>query len=159
MNQNLVQEQLLALRVNAGLEGLAQTERFAAASRDIVEAIVDGVGQFATGEWAPLNRIGDNEGARLENGIVRLPTGYAEAHRAYVEQGWNSISGPVAFGGQGLPFSLAVCVLESLGTANMAFSLLPMLTVGAIEALEKHGNESQRAIYLEKLVRANGRGQ
>ena len=146
------QEQVFALRHSAGIDELAQSERFAAASPDMVEAIVEGIGAFAAGEFAPLCRIGDTEGARLADGGVRLPAGYAEAYRAYVEQGWNAVAGPEEFGGQGLPFSLAVCVLENLGAANMGFSLLPMLTVGAIEALEKHGSEAQKELYLAKLV-------
>ena len=145
-------DQIFALEVNAGIAGLAGHERFAAASGDLVEAIVEGIGAFSAGEFAPLSRIGDTEGARLENGVVRLPAGFAEAYRAYVEQGWNAVAGPKDFGGQGLPFSLAVCVLENLGAANLAFSLLPMLTVGAIEAIEKHGTDAQRALYLAKLV-------
>ena len=146
------QDQLLAIRTNAGIEGLAASERFAAAEPDLVEAIVEGVGALAAGEWAPLNRIGDLEGAVLENGVVRLPAGFAEAYGQYVEQGWNAIASPVDHGGQGLPFSLACNVLENLGTANMAFSLLPMLSVGAIEALEHHGSEAQKARYLPRLV-------
>lgn len=145
-------DQLLAIRVNAGIEELAATERFAHAEPDLVEAIVEGVGQFAAGEFAPLNRIGDLEGARLENGTVRLPAGFDAAYRAYVEQGWNAIASPAAHGGQGLPFTLACNVLENLGAANMAFSLLPMLSVGAIEALEHHGSKDQQAKYLPKLV-------
>ncbi|MCA0910177.1 acyl-CoA dehydrogenase [Qipengyuania gaetbuli] len=146
------QDQLLAIRVNAGIEELARTEKFAAAEPDMVEAIVEGVGQFAAGEFAPLNRVGDLEGAKLENGLVRLPDGYAEAYEAYVEQGWNAIASPAEFGGQGLPFTLACNVLENLGTANMAFNLLPMLSVGAIEALEHHGSEDLQQKYLPKLV-------
>tara|TARA_R110002072_G_scaffold181232_16_gene337375 strand:- start:17894 stop:19633 length:1740 start_codon:yes stop_codon:yes gene_type:complete len=145
-------DQLLAIRVNAGIEELARSERFAAAEPDMVEAIVEGVGQFAAGEWAPLNRIGDLEGAKLENGVVRLPEGFAAAYEHYVEQGWNSIASPADFGGQGLPFTLACNVLENLGTANMAFNLLPMLSVGAIEALEHHGSEALQAKYLPLLV-------
>ncbi|WP_432201960.1 acyl-CoA dehydrogenase [Erythrobacter sp. W53] len=146
------QDQLLAIRVNAGIEELAQSERFAAAEPDMVEAIVDGVGQFAAGEFAPLNRIGDLEGAKLENGVVRLPDGFKAAYEGYVEQGWNAIASPAEFGGQGLPFTLACNVLENLGTANMAFNLLPMLSVGAIEAVEHHGSEAQQAQYLPNLV-------
>ena len=146
------QDQLLAIRVNAGIEELAQSDRFAAAEPDMVEAIVEGVGQFAAGEFAPLNRIGDLEGAKLENGVVRLPDGFAEAYAAYVEQGWNAIASPEEFGGQGLPFTLACNVLENLGTANMAFNLLPMLSVGAIEALEHHGSEELQQKYLPDLV-------
>ncbi|MDG5748101.1 acyl-CoA dehydrogenase [Qipengyuania sp. XHP0207] len=146
------QDQLLAIRVNAGIEELAQSERFAAAEPDMVEAIVEGIGQFAAGEWAPLNRAGDLEGAKLENGVVRLPDGFAQAYEHYVEQGWNAISGPVEFGGQGLPFTLSCNVLENLGTANMAFNLLPMLSVGAIEALEHHGSREMQEKYLPRLV-------
>lgn len=146
------QDQLLAIRANAGISELAKSERFAAAEADMVEAIVEGVGAFAAGEWAPLNRVGDLEGARLENGVVRLPDGFAEAYQAYVEQGWNSIASSTEFGGQGLPFTLGCNVLENLGTANMAFNLLPMLSVGAIEALEHHGSSDLQQKYLPRLV-------
>ena len=145
-------DQLLAIRVNAGIAELARHERFAAAEADLIDAIVEGVGQFAAGEFAPLNRVGDLEGARLEDGTVRLPGGFAEAYAAYVEQGWNAIAGPEAFGGQGLPFTLACNVLENLGSANMAFTLLPILSVGAIEALAHHGSAAQQAMYLPRLV-------
>lgn len=145
-------DQLLAIRVNAGIAELAESPRFAAAEPDLVEAIVHGVGEFAAGEFAPLNRIGDREHARIENGQVLLPAGFAEAYSAYVAQGWNAVSGPVAFGGQGLPFTLACNVLENLGAANMAFTLLPILSVGAIEALAHHGSPAQQALYLPKLV-------
>ena len=145
-------DQMLAIRINAGIEELASHDRFAAASLDMVEAIVDGIGQFSAGEFAPLNRLGDQQGARLAEGTVNLPAGFAEAYRAYVEQGWNAISGDQAYGGQGMPFTLAANVLENLGAANMAFSLLPMLTVGAIEALAHHGSESQKQAYLGKLI-------
>ncbi|KEO85840.1 acyl-CoA dehydrogenase [Erythrobacter sp. JL475] len=146
------QDQLLAIRVNAGIEELAEAEKFAHAEADLVEAIVEGVGQFAAGEFAPLNRIGDLEGAKLENGVVRLPDGFKAAYDAYVEQGWNSIASSTEFGGQGLPFALSCNVLENLGAANMAFNLLPMLSVGAIEALEHHGSKDQQAKYLPNLV-------
>ena len=146
------QDQLLAIRVNAGIDELAQSEHFAAAEADLVEAIVEGVGQFAAGEFAPLNRVGDLEGAKLENGVVRLPEGFKQAYDGYVEQGWNAIASPEEFGGQGLPFTLACNVLENLGSANMAFNLLPMLSVGAIEALEHHGSDAQKSKYLPNLV-------
>jgi len=145
-------DQLLALKACAGINELAGHERFAAASSDVVEAIVEGIGAFATGEYAPLNRLGDTEGARYANGTVTLPAGFREAYQHFVEQGWNSISGDEAFGGQGLPFSLATCVLETIGTANMGFTLLPILTVGAIEAIHEHGSDALKATYLPKLI-------
>ncbi|MEO5586491.1 MAG: acyl-CoA dehydrogenase [Novosphingobium sp.] len=145
-------DQVFALRVNAGIAELAEHERFAAATPDVVEAIAEGVGQFAAGEFAPLRQIGDTVGARIVDGLVTLPAGYAEAYQAYIEQGWNAVAAPEDVGGQGLPFSLACCVLENLGAANLAFALLPMLTVGAIEALEAHGSAAQKALYLPRLV-------
>jgi alkylation response protein AidB-like acyl-CoA dehydrogenase len=145
-------EQVFALKVSAGIDELAQRERFASATPDLVEAIAQGIGSFAAGEWAPLNRIGDSEGAKLADGVVSLPDGFAEAYRTYVEAGWNAIAAPPEYGGQGLPYSLACNVLENLGTANLAFSLLPMLTVGAIEALDLHGSEAQKRLYLPRLV-------
>lgn len=145
-------DQLLAIRVNAGIAELAEHERFAAADRDLVEAIVEGIGQFAAGEFAPLNRVGDREGAHLENGKVRLPEGFEAAYGHYVEQGWNAIAGPAQFGGQGLPFTLACNVFENLGAANMAFTLLPILSVGAVEAILHHGSAAQQETYLPNLV-------
>ena len=145
-------DQLLALRACAGIDELSESERFAAASEDVVEAIVEGVAAFAEGEYAPLNRLGDSEGATFANGTVTLPKGFREAYRHFVEQGWNAISGDEAYSGQGLPFSLATCVLETIGTANMGFTLLPLLTVGAIEAIHEHGSEAQKALYLPRLV-------
>ncbi|MDZ4308466.1 acyl-CoA dehydrogenase [Allopontixanthobacter sp.] len=146
------QDQLLAIRICGGIEELAASDRFAAAEPDMVEAIVEGIGAFAAGEWAPLNRIGDTEGAQLQNGVVHLPDGFAEAYEAYVEQGWNAISAAPEFGGQGLPSVLGCNVLENLGTANFAFNLLPMLSIGAVEALEHHGSAAQKALYLPRLV-------
>ena len=145
-------DQILAIKVSAGIDEIAASERFAAATPDLVEAIVEGVGAFAAGEWAPLHRIGDKVGAKWANGAVTLPAGYADAYKAFVEQGWGSIAGPEAFGGQGLPFTLATAALETLGAANMGFTLLPMLTVGAIEALDHHGSDAQKALYLPKLI-------
>ena len=145
-------DQLLAMRVCAGIGELAAHPRFAEASPDLVEAIAEGIGAFAAGEFAPLNRIGDTQGAQLKGGTVSLPAGFAEAYSALVAQGWNAIAGPTEFGGQGLPFTLACCVLENLGAANMAFTLLPILTVGSIEAIYHHGSEAQKARYLPHLI-------
>lgn len=145
-------DQILAITVNAGIAELARHDRFAAAEPDMVHAIAEGIGALAAGEWAPLNVIGDREGARLADGKIMLPAGFAEAYASYVAQGWNAIAAPAEFGGQGLPFTLACNVMENLGTANLAFSLLPMLTVAAIEALEVYGTERQQAMYLPRLV-------
>lgn len=131
---------------------IAAADRFAAASPDVIEAVLDGVAQFAAGEWAPLRRAGDTVGAKWTPDGVTMPQGFAAAYRAYVEGGWGTIGVDEAWGGQGLPFVVQAAVLETLGTANMAFALAPTLTVGAIEALAHHGSAEQQATYLPKLA-------
>ena len=147
-----VAEQAFVLEHIVKLPDIAQSERFAAASEDVVQAVLEGVGEFAAGEWAPLDRIGDTVGARWTPEGVVMPEGYRAAYQAYVAGGWGTIGSPEAFGGQGLPFSLASAVLETLGAANMGFALAPTLTVGAIEALQHHGTPEQQALYLPKLA-------
>ncbi|MGK6356385.1 acyl-CoA dehydrogenase [Sphingomonas sp. DT-207] len=118
---------------------------------EMAGAVLEGVGQFAAGEWAPLDRLGDTDGPKWTEQGVKMPAGFADAYRAYVEGGWGTIGSPAEFGGQGLPVSLTAAVLETLGTANMGFALAPILTVGAVEALIHHGNPEQQALYLPKL--------
>jgi alkylation response protein AidB-like acyl-CoA dehydrogenase len=119
---------------------------------DIVEAVLQGAGEFAAGEWAPLARGGDTNGPKWTPEGVVMPQGYREAYQAYVEGGWGTIGSPEAFGGQGMPFVLAAAVLETLGSANAGFALAPTLTVGAIESLMHHGSPEQQALYLPKLA-------
>jgi 3-(methylthio)propanoyl-CoA dehydrogenase len=146
-----VAEQLFVLKHITGIDTLAGHNRFADATPDMVQAIVEGIGEFAAAEFAPLNRIGDTVGARLIDGKVVMPEGFVAAYKAYVENGWGSINAPSDFGGQGLPFSLATVALDSLGAANMAFALCPILSVGAIEAINHHGSDAQKATFLPKL--------
>lgn len=127
-------------------------EKFTEASDDIIDAVLEEAGKFASDVLSPLNVVGDQEGAKLtEQGVVPAP-GYKAAYQAYVENGWNSICGDVERGGQGLPLTLAMAVSEMFDAANMAFSLCPMLTTGAIEAIEAHGTEEQKNAYLEKMI-------
>jgi alkylation response protein AidB-like acyl-CoA dehydrogenase len=118
---------------------------------EMADAVLDGAGQFAAGEWAPLDRLGDTDGPKWTEQGVKMPAGFAEAYRAYVEGGWGTIGSPAEFGGQGLPVSLTAAVLETLGTANMGFALAPILTVGAVETLIHHGTLEQQALYLPRL--------
>jgi 3-(methylthio)propanoyl-CoA dehydrogenase len=147
-----VTEQLFVLKHVTGIDELAAHHRFADATPDMVQAIVEGLGEFATEMFAPLNRIGDTVGARLVDGHVVMPEGYRAAYKAFVENGWGSINAPADHGGQGLPYALATVALDSLGSANMAFALCPLLTMGAVEALHHHGSQSQQALYLPKLA-------
>ncbi|HEU0067504.1 MAG TPA: acyl-CoA dehydrogenase [Sphingomonas sp.] len=147
-----VREQRFVLDQIVRIGELAATERFAAASGDVVDAVLEGVGQFATGVWAPLARIGDTVGAKWTPDGVVMPDGFVQAYKDYVEGGWGTIGVPEAFGGQGLPFAIQTAVLETLGAANMGFALCPTLTVGAIEALQHHGSAEQQALYLPHLA-------
>ncbi|MEH3040253.1 MAG: acyl-CoA dehydrogenase [Sphingomonas paucimobilis] len=145
-------EQRFVLTHAAGIETLAEAERFADATPDLLDAILTGIGDFAGGEWRPLARKGDTVGARWTPDGVVMPDGYRAAYQAYVEGGWGTIGSPADFGGQALPFAVATAVLETLGTADMGFALAPTLTVGAIEALTHHGSAEQQARYLPKLA-------
>jgi alkylation response protein AidB-like acyl-CoA dehydrogenase len=119
---------------------------------ETVGQVLEAAGAFATDVLAPLNRKGDLEGARYENGKVTAAPGFAEAYRAFVADGWNSLSAPVEHGGQGLSKAMELAVFEMVHAANMAFGLCPMLTQGAIEALSLHGTERQKRLVLPKLV-------
>jgi alkylation response protein AidB-like acyl-CoA dehydrogenase len=153
-----VREQRFVLDHVAQLADLTATERFADATPDLVDAVLEGAGAFAAGEWAPLARAGDTDGPKWTPDGVKMPAGYPEAYRAYVEGGWGTIGAPGDFGGQGLPFVLASAVLETLGAANMGFALAPTLTVGAIEALLHHGTPEQQAAYLPHLATGSWTG-
>ncbi|HEX4098447.1 MAG TPA: acyl-CoA dehydrogenase family protein [Caulobacteraceae bacterium] len=119
---------------------------------DVVQAVLEGAGELASGVLAPLRRIGDIEGSRLENGKVVTPEGFAEAYRAFAEGGWNSLSAEPEFGGQGLPKALDLAVYEMVNAANMAFALCPTLTQAAIEALQRHGTERHKRLLLPRLI-------
>ena len=147
-----IDEQRFALEESAGLRDLAGTGRFAGATPDLVDAVLDGAGAFAAGEWGPLARVGDVVGARWTPDGVTMPDGYRAAYSAYVEGGWGTIGAPEAWGGQGLPFAMQTAVLETLGGANTAFALCPTLTLGAVEVLVHDGSQAQQALYLPRLV-------
>ncbi|MEO7178510.1 MAG: acyl-CoA dehydrogenase [Allosphingosinicella sp.] len=147
-----VADQRFVLNHIVRIDELAGHGAFAEATPDLVDAILEGAGEFAAGEFAPLNRAGDQIGARWSPEGVTLPPGFREAYRAYVEGGWGTLAGPPDQGGQGLPLVLATVVMEDLGSANMAFSLVTMLSAGAVEALRHHGSPEMRAQCLPKLI-------
>ncbi len=147
-----VAEQRFLLDHVVGIAELAGNDAFADATPDVVDAILDGAGTLAADLFAPLNRVGDTVGARWTPDGVVMPDGFRDAYRAYVDGGWSSIAGPVSHGGQGLPFALATAVMEDLGSANLAFSLIMMLTPGAVDALVHHGSDAQRDEWLPKLI-------
>lgn len=142
--------------IRNALEGSARLwslrEAFPDFDSDILNAILDGAGQLASEILAPLNARGDREGARLsEAGVVAAP-GFKDAYGHFVEGGWQGLSADPQYGGQGLPKAVALAVHEMMHSANMAFGLCPMLTLGAIEALSAHGNERQKQEVLTNLI-------
>ncbi|MDX9699662.1 MAG: acyl-CoA dehydrogenase [Rhodocyclaceae bacterium] len=136
----------------AGLDEVQALPGCEEVSSDLVDAILDEANKFASGVLAPLNWIGDQEGARWHDGEVSTAPGWKEAYRQFTEAGWTALACDPDFGGQGLPKLLSTAVMEMWKSANMAFSLCPMLTNGAIEALMLRGTDEQKAMYLPKMV-------
>jgi 3-(methylthio)propanoyl-CoA dehydrogenase len=140
------------LRELVGLQRIATLRGHEEINEELASAILQQAGRFASGVLSPLNVIGDREGARFIDGSVRTPTGWRDAYLQFAEGGWNAISCSAEFGGQGLPRAISALVEEIWNGANLAFALCPMLTRGAIEALELCGSEAQKALYLPRLT-------
>ena len=136
----------------ADLDKVAALPGFEEATPDMVEAVLEGAAQLASEVIAPTNVIGDEQGTRVENGQVYVPQEFHAVYKQYVEDGWPSIGFSPEFGGQGLPGLMSVAVEEMLQSANLAWSLCPMLTHGAIHAIESHGSDELKATYLEKMI-------
>jgi alkylation response protein AidB-like acyl-CoA dehydrogenase len=145
-------EMRFALAEIAKLGEIAALPGCEAASPDVVDAVLEQAGKFAGAVLSPLNRVGDIEHSRLENGVVRTPTGFKEAYRGFIDGGWAGISAAPEHGGQGLPLVLATAIFEMWNSANLAFSLCPMLAIVAIELLAAQGTNEQKRLYLGRLV-------
>lgn len=141
-----------AITAFAGLDGVAALPGCEEVNAELVEAVLTEAGKFAQGVLDPLNRVGDTQGARWQDGVVSAPDGFKEAYRQFTEAGWNSLGAATEYGGQGLPHCLSMPLQEMWNSANMAFCLCPMLTTGVQEALSHHGSKALRDTYLPKLV-------
>jgi acyl-CoA dehydrogenase len=119
---------------------------------DLVNAILSEAGRFASDEVAPLAEIGDRQGARLSDGKVTTPDGWCDLYKNWIAGGWNGLTAPEEFGGQGLPHMLNVAALEMWNSGSMAFALAPTLTMGAVDAVHTHGSAALKEKYLAKLV-------
>ncbi|MEO3386133.1 acyl-CoA dehydrogenase family protein [Mesorhizobium sp. CAU 1741] len=147
-----VEEIAHTLKHVTGVGPALQDGRLGDLSEDLLDAILTEAGRFATEEITPMRRIGDEQGATLKDAVVTTPEGWKELYQRWIEGGWNALTGPVAHGGQGLPMSLAIATFEMWNSGSMSFAIGPTLTMGTIEALEKHASEELKAIYLDKIV-------
>jgi len=134
------------------LATLASRPAFAHADIDTVAGLLDEAGRFAEEVVAPTNRDGDREGARLVDGRVVMPDSFRGAYDRYVASGWGAMQHPDDLGGGGFPLLASIAVKELITSANMAFSLNPLLTTGAVHLLTHHGSEEQRVRYLPRMV-------
>ncbi|MFQ3789576.1 acyl-CoA dehydrogenase [Halomonas sp. A29] len=136
----------------AGLGRVAELPGCEDASPDLVSAVLEEAGKFASGVLAPLNPVGDRQGCRLEGERVIVPDGWQAAYDQFRDAGWIGLSLPPAHGGQGLPKLVSTPVWEMWFSTNMAFAMLPQLNVGQTEALMIAASEAQKAIWLDKIV-------
>ena len=135
-----------------GFDRVAKTARFAEATPDLTEAILTEAGRISTDVLAPLNRVGDANPARLENGAVVSAPGFDAGYKAIAEGGWVGMAASPDHGGMGLPIALALSVDEMMSGACLALHLKPLLSKGQIEALEHHASATIKALYLPKLT-------
>ena len=147
-----LREMRFVMQELAGLEQVVSLPGCEEASPDVVDAILEEAAKFAGEVLSPLNRVGDADGAKWKDTVVTTSPGFKEAYRQFVDNGWNGLGCDPEFGGQGLPRLLSTAVSEMWKASNHAFSLCPMLTQGAIEALMIAGTDDQKAAYLPNLV-------
>ena len=131
---------------------VANTAKFNEATPDMVDAILGEAGRMCQDVLAPLQRVGDTDPARMENGKVRTSTGFNEGYKAIAEGGWVSMSASPEYGGMGLPMTITTAVNEMMAGACLSLQLNPLMTQGQIEALEHHASDAIKSLYLPKLI-------
>jgi len=134
------------------------TPGYADLDRDFTGAVLEEAGKISSEVLAPLNVVGDTEGCKLENGVVRTPTGFKAAFDQVREGGWTALDLPEEFGGQNMPYILGTAVGEMFSAANQAFTMYQGLTHGAASAILAHGSEDQKATYLPKMASCDWTG-
>ena len=147
-----VEDILFAMRYAAGMDHAIQDGLYPDLADGMAEAVLEEAGKFAADRIAPLNRTGDKETSRLVNGKVVVPAGFTEAYRDWAAGGWAGVAADADFGGQGLPILLNIACTEIWNSANLAFALNPLLTMGAVEAVTAHGSQALKNTFLAKMI-------
>src|SRR5262252_7407579 len=140
------------LKHAGGLKQALEEGLYGDLTEDLVDAVLEEAGKFATDVIAPLNRVGDAHGTPFKNGTVTTPPGWKDAYTAWAAAGWNGLASPEKWGGQGLPHAVNAACIEMWNSGSMAFGIGPVLTMAAVSALARHGTEALKTAYLPKLV-------
>ncbi len=145
-------DMLFVIRDLAELSEINKLPGFEDATADLVEAVLEEAAQLAGEVIAPTNVLGDVQGTRVENGQVIVPREFTAVYRQFIEGGWGGIAQSAEIGGQGLPYLLGLAVEEMWQSANLSWSLCPLLSQGAARAIETHGTDALKSLVLEKMV-------
>ncbi len=140
------------IRDLAGLDQILKLPAFDSITADVVDQVLEESARFSREVLGPLNVPGDQEGCRVENKTVVVPDSFADAYRQFVDSGWQSLPSSPDHGGMGLPETVAAATMEMWQSANLSFSLCPLLTSGAIAAIEAHASDKLKQTYLSKMV-------
>lgn len=147
-----LKDMLFNIHELSGLKRVLKLERFADFDTDVVDQVVEEASKFAAEVLSPINIPGDQVGCKhVDNGVVAAP-GFAEAYEQFVENGWQSLDVSPEYDGMGMPGIAGAAAAESWQSACLSFSLCPMLTSGAISAIEAHGSQEIRNKYLPKMA-------
>ena len=153
-----LKDMLFNIRHISGIDDVLRLDSYAEFDVDVIEQVVEEAGKFSAEVLAPLNVPGDQNGVRVEDRKVVVAPGFSEAYGQFVENGWQSLPVSQDFGGMGMPDIAGAAAAESWHTACLSFALLPMLTSGAVNALQRHGSERLRQLYIEQLTSGNWSG-
>ncbi|WP_372527250.1 acyl-CoA dehydrogenase [Piscinibacter sp.] len=153
-----LRDMLFAMKELGGLDAVLAQPGHEEVTGDLVEAILEEASKFASNVLAPINKQGDVQGCRWNDGVVSTADGFKQAYAGFCETGWNGMPAGTEFGGQGMPTLLSTAVLEMWKASNMAFSLCQMLTLGAVEAITHHARDELKRLYLPAMVEGRWTG-
>ena len=141
-----------ALKTTGGLDSMLAQDLYPGLDEGTIRAVIEEAGKFASDVLDPINASGDRAGSKLINGKVVTPPGFAAAYKRFADGGWSALPCPEVYGGQGLPEIISVVACEIWNSANMAFGMCPLLTQGAIHAIETGGSDALKDAYLPKMI-------